>query len=824
MVLTAEQDLILWEVATYFFSLSLMGVALRTLVEIARDEMRPRATYMKEDTLFTSYAKGQNWSWDWCLVFGVRRDDAETSEDPELQAFTLRRVVERLEGAKLETKMFRSFDRTKIFLKIRATSTRLKDEAGRIKYKLLLNPGEVSKRIRRGYKEDHSRYLWYPRRQGWTVPEHPDKVQNTAIVDVMHQSPYEYTKYIYGTYVRREELQSAYEKYYPSNSIFRGVDRLILIKSIIETDSKNQGASINLDLVLAKRAILAALPLHDLADLNSLQNCWLKYKLAPWKQPVTMIKDYFGERIGLYFLFIGYYTTWVCVSAGVGVMVTIIEFAYGPADVVVIPWFAFYTSLWATAFLESWKGTQAKFSMFWGMTDFETQEQTRPEFVGREINSPVTGFPILYFSQREKLRAYVTSYLVVLASLVGVLAVLSAAFVMQAFIANRPIATKVGHFFGRPQDGRSIGLLLSHVAIALVSWFGCDLFKGLAVKLNNLENHRTETEFEDNLIAKVFIFRFVISYAPLFYIAVAKNALSVAINSQRAGCFHENCFDDISRLLATIFIVRVFVGNTAGVIVPSVRQVRDRRRRRLAQSSRSDAVEYLDPTDPDKSRKRQTTPTEEQFLLDEYPHLLGTFDDYAEIITQFGYVTLFAIAFPLGPLFAFVNNYIKIRFDGWKLCQNKRRAWPMGAEDIGTWQTVLSIMTLLATFTNSFLVTFTGTTFQDFTIFERLLLFTLFEYALLAIKVALEVIIADVPAPVDLQIKRMNFLTSKIIHNERDDENDFGDDDDDDNVDLVVVEYSDPDVLPPPKPDDHSMENDVAADAPGPTEGRRKAA
>eukprot|EP01035_Chromulina_nebulosa_P019869 gene19869-25821_t len=51
------------------------------------------------------------------------------------------------------------------------------------------------------------------------------------------------------------------------------------------------------------------------------------------------------------------------------------------------------------------------------------------------------------------------------------------------------------------------------------------VYDDLAKRLNDYENWRTDTEYEDSLISKLFVFNFVNSYFPSFYIAFIKKAI-----------------------------------------------------------------------------------------------------------------------------------------------------------------------------------------------------------------------------------------------------------------------------------------------------------
>jgi hypothetical protein len=74
---------------------------------------------------------------------------------------------------------------------------------------------------------------------------------------------------------------------------------------------------------------------------------------------------------------------------------------------------------------------------------------------------------------------------------------------------------------------------------------------------------------------------------------------------------------------------------------------------------------------------------------------------------------MFVAAFPLATVMSFVNNYIEMRIDAWKLCQISRRPEPRSAEDIGTWMVILQIMSIFAVMVNSGIIAFTGTYTQE---------------------------------------------------------------------------------------------------------------
>ena len=92
-----------------------------------------------------------------------------------------------------------------------------------------------------------------------------------------------------------------------------------------------------------------------------------------------------------------------------------------------------------------------------------------------------------------------------------------------------------------------------------------------------------------------------------------------------------------------------------------------------------------------------------------------------------------------------------------------RRAWPAGAEDIGTWSAIVDLMSYLAVIVNGLLLTYTGQFVVNNPWWMRALIFVLFTHALFLVKGALAIFIDDIPSDVRLQIERQAFAKDKLV-------------------------------------------------------------
>jgi hypothetical protein len=92
-----------------------------------------------------------------------------------------------------------------------------------------------------------------------------------------------------------------------------------------------------------------------------------------------------------------------------------------------------------------------------------------------------------------------------------------------------------------------------------------------------------------------------------------------------------------------------------------------------------------------------------------------------------------------------------------------------GAQDIGTWQAVFTILTVACVMTNAGLTVFTMTTFDKYSNIIRFWIYIVFQFVCFGCQVILSEAIPDVPEAVQVQLQRQEFIVSKIIEHVEDD-------------------------------------------------------
>jgi hypothetical protein len=208
------------------------------------------------------------------------------------------------------------------------------------------------------------------------------------------------------------------------------------------------------------------------------------------------------------------------------------------------------------------------------------------------------------------------------------------------------------------------------------------LYELVEHRLTAQELWRTETEHEDALIAKDFAFKFVNAYFSLFFTAFIMGNFEVL--GHRLSCPAEGCANTVMETLGIVFISQMFVQQLLEIGVPALQK------RWEAYRAAKELAE--------KGQAPRTAPREEiEFRYPAYP---GVFSDYQEMVIQFGYVTMFAAAFPLTATLALINNIIEIRVDAVKLLTSHRRPSYNSAQDIGSWQHVMDIICTVSIMTN----------------------------------------------------------------------------------------------------------------------------
>ncbi|KAF4802555.1 Anoctamin-6 [Turdus rufiventris] len=342
--------------------------------------------------------------------------------------------------------------------------------------------------------------------------------------------------------------------------------------------------------------------------------------------------------------------------------------------------FAVFMGIWVTFFLEFWKRRQAELEYEWDTVEYlEQEEQVRPEYEAR----------CTHVVMNE-----ITQILLIIASVVGIIVYrLSVFLVFSAKLSQHISGTEAIRKYLTPQTATSVtASIISFVVIMILNI----IYEKVAIVITDFELPRTQTDYENSLTTKMFLFQFVNYYSSCFYIAFFKGKFVGHPGSpvywlgkyRNEECDPGGCLLELTTQLAIIVGGKAIWNNIQEVLLPLVKNLI----RRYSAAARSEKVV------PRWEHDYQLQPIGK----------LGLFYEYLEMVIQFGFVTLFVASFPLAPLLALINNMLEIRLDAWKLTTQFRRVVPQKAQDIGAWQPILQGIAILAVVTNAMIIAFTS--------------------------------------------------------------------------------------------------------------------
>uniref|UniRef100_A0A8B9LQF6 Anoctamin n=1 Tax=Astyanax mexicanus TaxID=7994 RepID=A0A8B9LQF6_ASTMX len=421
---------------------------------------------------------------------------------------------------------------------------------------------------------------------------------------------------------------------------------------------KRKHAEVGAARLLNEGAFKAAFPLHEgpfeLPDyeispdqLNKRQilyHYWARWSKWYKYQPLDHIREYFGEKIALYFAWLGFYTAWLLPAAIVGTFVFVSGIMTMGSNTPAKEICESGGHYLMCPLCETCKP--------WNMSDICPMAQ-----VGYLFDHPGTVFFSVFMS-----------------------------FWAVTFLE-----------YWKQLSPESLDLISQNIQIYQTFQKTWPHSHSYSFRLLFTEMHRTQTQYEDAFTFKVFIFQFVNFYSSPFYVAFFKGRFvgypghyGTLFGMRNEDCGPGGCLIELAEQLFIIMIGKQLINNVQEFVIPKVKAWRQKK----ALASVKKAQGGLEP---------QRWEQDYELVACE-----GLFDEYLEIVLQFGFITIFVAAFPLAPLFALLNNWAEVRLDAHKFVCEYRRPVAERAQNIGVWFIILEALSHVSVIVNAFLIAFTS--------------------------------------------------------------------------------------------------------------------
>jgi len=467
-------------------------------------------------------------------------------------------------------------------------------------------------------------------------------------------------------------------------------ERLRIVYQLLTNNENEGGAGVR----AKSRAwpfVESVFALHD----HTFNKHWIKKWSTEYKvndEDLDDIRNRFGAKVAFYFAFEQTYFTFLLAPAAFGVLAWLTLGSFSPV-------YAFFQCLWSVVFVEWWKHKERELSIRWGVRGVSAIESKRQEFrPTKEVEDPATGETQFIFPTSERIKRQLLQLPFAILAFLALGSLICLCFAIEIFIHEL-------------YDGPFKSYLTFTPTVILTTCLPLitGVLSGVAKRLNDYENYETDSQYERHHTSKLFILDFITSYMGIILTAfvylpfgsVLVPYLDIfgflfAKDDSKVDAKLSHYTVDSNRLRAQVISFAVtaqIVNFFTEVVVPYAKRQGLLKFKEMQGKRNNKGAEVED------------LPEEKEFLdRVRYEAGLSAYDVYTdlrEMIIQFGYLSMFSVAWPLVPVCYLVNNWFELRADAVKICLEMQRPIPWRADTIGPWLDALTFLTWLGSITMS---------------------------------------------------------------------------------------------------------------------------
>ncbi|XP_072237165.1 anoctamin-9-like isoform X1 [Leuresthes tenuis] len=518
-------------------------------------------------------------------------------------------------------------------------------------------------------------------------------------------------------------------------------NRIRIVHFIVHQTFINTGE--NLEELLTKDVFETIFCLHERKEQKKLRKEWARWSALFSGQPFHDVKCYFGEKVALYYLWLGWYTKLLVPAAALGVIVFLYALAFfntSPlieevckSNITMCPrwdntskvWhlsdtctyakvshlfdnegtvaFAMFMAIWATLFLELWKRHRAKYVSKWKVFDWCEEEE---ELILEIVNDPNC-------RPKQFRHSYLRSVLVLTLVTVMMMVIIGLTHAIVVFrVVAAPLMSEFKWKF-LTDHANTVAVLLGAVLHYVTIQIMTRVNRWVSLKLCEIEKLNSFAATERSFTVKMFTFQFFTLFSSLFYVAFFLGRINghpgkyVLIAGFRLEeCHPSGCLTDLFIQMAVIMLLKQTLNNIFEFTIPWLMSLLSRKTARKLErkcghcyrKACHDEQGRIEPCDVCKLRdwlRNYHLANSDAFSL---------FNEFLEMVIQFSFTTIFVAAFPLAPLLALINNIFEIRLDAIKMVRLERRLIPRKTNDIDVWTKVLEAIGVLAVIANGLVI------------------------------------------------------------------------------------------------------------------------